>query len=242
MIWAYLKYLIRSSNRNKITEESVSSIFRREVQINGEVRKYSAKLKISEDIINFQDFGAGSKKFKTNKRKVKDVAKTSGTPLKYTAVLMNICAFFEDCRVLELGTSLGIGTLSLSLNSKSVDTIEGDKETYNYTKNQLQDYSNIKFVHSLFDEHITQINSLYDVIFIDGNHSKIPTITYCKELIKNTKDGSYIIFDDINWSSGMQEAWNEIKSLNNFDLTIDIFKFGIVRIGKDPAKHYIIRY
>jgi len=37
-----------------------------------------------------------------------------------------------------------------------------------------------------------------------------------------------IIFDDIHWSAGMEDAWREIKEHPSVMLTIDLFFFGII--------------
>ena len=35
------------------------------------------------------------------------------------------------------------------------------------------------------------------------------------------------MFDDINWSKGMKNAWNTIKSDKRIKFTIDLYKLGI---------------
>ena len=49
----------------------------------------------------------------------------------------------------------------------------------------------------------------------------------------------FFFFDDIYWSSGMQEAWGYIKSHKKTTLTIDLFHLGIVFIKKELSKKII---
>ena len=52
-----------------------------------------------------------------------------------------------------------------------------------------------------------------------------------------------MIFDDIYWSSGMKEAWNEIKAHSDVTVTIDLFWIGLVFVRKGQAKeNFRIRY
>ena len=51
------------------------------------------------------------------------------------------------------------------------------------------------------------------------------------------------IFDDIHWSSGMENAWEYIKSHKKTTLTIDLFFVGIVFIKSELSKeNFIIRF
>jgi hypothetical protein len=52
-----------------------------------------------------------------------------------------------------------------------------------------------------------------------------------------------IIIDDIYSSTGMKEAWNEIKKFEMVTVTIDIYRMGIVFFREGMKRNdYIIRY
>lgn len=244
VIWSYIKYVFSSKSIPKQDEnfDFFKQIFHSTFPAVVQVEEYRNKLLNCNEVIQFQDFGAGSRKFKSNHRIVKEIAKTSGTPIKYIQVLTNLCNTIDDCQVLELGTSLGIGTLGFALSANQITTVEGDTETYKFTRKQLSNHKNINFVHSLFDDFIEKDLKPYDVYFIDGNHTKQATIKYAFHLLKSANTGAYFVLDDINWSKGMQEAWEKIKTSGDFDLSIDIFKFGVLRVGNGPTNHYKIRY
>jgi hypothetical protein len=53
---------------------------------------------------------------------------------------------------------------------------------------------------------------------------------------------SIFIFDDINWSSEMQLAWEEIKNSPKVTMTINTFFWGFVFFRREQEKeHFTIR-
>jgi hypothetical protein len=63
-------------------------------------------------------------------------------------------------------------------------------------------------------------------------------------LIQHLADFSVLIFDDIHWSSDMEEAWQEIKNDERVMLTVDLFFLGIVFFKTDfkIKQHFAIRF
>ena len=94
---------------------------------------------------------------------------------------------------------------------------------------------------------IRDSNNNFDIIFIDGNHKKDPTIQYFSELQPWLSSKAIIIFDDINWNSEMQEAWHIVKSYKNVTYSIDMFKFGLLivdntKVGKKSDYYLHLAY
>ena len=82
-----------------------------------------------------------------------------------------------------------------------------------------------------------------DFVFFDGNHRKEPTINYFNMCLPHISENSVFIFDDIHWSQGMEEAWNEIKQNEQVSTTIDLFFVGIVFFKKDLQKQdFVIKF
>ena len=82
-----------------------------------------------------------------------------------------------------------------------------------------------------------------DLAFIDGNHLEVPTITYFKECLHYANNDTLFIFDDIHWSQGMENAWENIKKHPKTTVTIDLFFVGIVFIKSELSKeHFTIRF
>ncbi len=72
-----------------------------------------------------------------------------------------------------------------------------------------------------------------DLAFIDGNHRRDATLDYFLSLLKKSTNTSIFIFDDIHWSSEMEEAWKQIQEHDSVTLTVDFFFIGIVFFNPD---------
>jgi predicted O-methyltransferase YrrM len=80
------------------------------------------------------------------------------------------------------------------------------------------------------------------LVYFDGNHSKDATLNYFELLLPTTTNETVWIFDDIHWSTDMQQAWKIIKNHPKVTVTIDTFQWGIVffRAGQEK-EHFTIR-
>jgi predicted O-methyltransferase YrrM len=82
-----------------------------------------------------------------------------------------------------------------------------------------------------------------DFVYIDGNHTKAATLHYFQECLAKAHEGTLLIFDDIYWSKGMEEAWEEIKNHPQVTVTVDLFWIGLVYFKKGQAKeHFKLKY
>jgi predicted O-methyltransferase YrrM len=72
----------------------------------------------NETELEITDFGAGSKKIKSNTRKVKDIAKYGIAQKKQAEFLYRLVNKFSPKTIIELGTSIGLTTMYLSLPNK----------------------------------------------------------------------------------------------------------------------------
>lgn len=201
--------------------------------------------------IEVEDFGAGSALIPFKKRRVKDIAGSSLKKKKYAQLLFRISKYYQTKTIVELGTSLGITTCYLaSANQESkVFTFEGAK---NIAKIALDNFEkcglkNIQLIEGSFEKTIA--NNLrkienVDLLFIDGNHRKQATIGYFNIFLKTANTESIFIFDDIHWSSEMEEAWKVVQQHASVTLTIDLFFVGLVFFKKDfkVKQHFTIRF
>jgi hypothetical protein len=55
----------------------------------------------------------------------------------------------------------------------------------------------------------------FALIYFDGNHQKKATLDYFDLLLPITNNTVWI-FDDIHWSSEMDEAWEMIKNIQSY--------------------------
>ena len=202
------------------------------------------------ETINVKDFGVGSKVMKSNIRKVKDIAKHSAISEKYGEMLFRLIEKFKPKTILELGTSLGLGTLYLAKpNSKAnIFTIEGCPETTrkatdNFKECKAENINQIAGnINDKLPEFLNEIDTL-DFVCFDGNHQKEATLNYFNQCLLKTHNDTIFYFDDIHWSKGMEEAWEKIKSNKAVTLTVDLFFSGIVFFRKELSKQdFVIRF
>ena len=199
-------------------------------------------------IITVSDFGSGSNVFKSNERKVANIAKVAGISKKKTGLLLRLVAYFMPESILEIGTSVGLGTATLSVgNPKSkIQTLEGCKNTATIAQELFDKFNlkNIKLTIGNFNDTLplSLNNNKFDLIYFDGNHQKKATLNYFNLCLESIHNNSIFIFDDINLSMEMQEAWAIIKDHPKVTVSIDTFFWGIVMFRKEQEKqHFIIR-
>lgn len=216
-----------------------------------EIEHVRKTLMINDAIITIEDFGAGSRIFSGLERKISGIARTSLKPAKYSRLLHNIIAYYQPKTSIELGTSLGITTayLAKANSSGKVITLEGSGAIAAIAKNNFAKLSieNIEIVQGNFNETLPQVllkNPVIDFAFIDGNHSKKPTLDYFHALLPHTGSDTILVFDDIHWSEEMEGAWAEIQASTEVRLSIDLFFVGIVFFKKEllTKSDFTIRY
>jgi predicted O-methyltransferase YrrM len=82
-----------------------------------------------------------------------------------------------------------------------------------------------------------------EFVFFDGNHTMEATLRYFKLCLPYAGEKTVFVFDDIYWSAGMKKAWIKIISNPGIDISIDLFRLGIVFFKKNSAKqHYVLKY
>lgn len=214
-----------------------------------EIEAIIKELKNDRTQIQMNDYGAGSKVFKGEKRRIRDIARISSTKNKYGKLLLRMVEHFDMKYVLELGTSLGIGTLYMATSGKAnVWTIEGDQSMYKKAKKTFEQASltNVVFINDLFDLALPKVlNEMpgLDLVYFDGHHKMEPTLNYFEQCLTKTTNDSIFVFDDIHWSKEMEKAWEHIKSHPKTRVTLDLFQMGIVFLREELSKeHFVIKF
>lgn len=205
----------------------------------------------SEKIIEVTDFGAGSYTMKTKKRPVKIIASTNLISPKFGRLLFRIVHHYKPETILEIGTSLGISTLYLAKakSQTKLISLEGSESIAeiaqeNFRKTHANNIELMlgEFSHTL-PQALQQLQNL-DLLFIDGNHRKQPTLDYYLQSLPYLHENSIVVFDDIYWSKEMAEAWKIIQQRPEITLSFDLFFKGIVFFKKAfrTKQHFILRY
>lgn len=251
-IKSYLQFLTRATNQHSVHSPFVYDLvtkcfydtsFYSEYEI---LDKHRQQLLQSSETIIVKDFGAGSRVFKENNRKVHAIAKNAGVTRKRQQLLFRLARYFQPNCSLELGTSLGLGSIALALGNSNgkLHTVEGCPETSAVAATLFKsfDINNINLHNESFDDYFRKNKPNYDLVYIDGNHSKEHTLRYFAAILDQVHNHSIVIFDDIYWSSEMTEAWNIIKEHPMVSVSIDTFQWGLISFRKEQVKeHFSIR-
>jgi predicted O-methyltransferase YrrM len=203
------------------------------------------QLLTSKQKILVNDQGSGSKKL-NKQRKVSEIFKFSSSKGKYADLLFKISKYYKPNTILELGTSVGVGTIHLQAgnpNSKII-TVEACSETLRIAQSnfQLFDYS-IETKNYTFNYFLENLqNNVFDLIYIDGHHDGQALLNYLNLLQKHIHNETIILLDDIRWSESMINAWREIYSSSAYHVSMDLFRMGIIVPRNQQTKqHFTIK-
>jgi predicted O-methyltransferase YrrM len=258
MVWfkirSFIAFLWASKNRHGVHSPFVYDLVTKCFNTSANPAKTAVFKKIQKALfsnqhsISITDYGKGSSVFKSNVRKVSDIAKIAGITPKKAKLLLRMADYFNPKNILEIGTSVGLGTSVLSIGNPDAQivTLEGCKNTAEvakavFSQNHL---NNIELVVGNFNETLADVlkHQPFDLIYFDGNHQKEATLNYFNQCLEAVHNNSVFIFDDIQWSPDMQLAWEEIKRHPKVSITIDTYFWGMVFFRKEQEKqHFTIR-
>lgn len=204
------------------------------------------QLRKSTERISIQDFGAGSKKL-GEKRAVKSIFHWSSSKGKYSDLLYRLSNFYKPKLILELGTSLGVGTIHLQAGNKKSEiiTVEACPQTLALAEKNFKQFNfHIKTINSTFQHYISQLKEeKFDLIYIDGHHDGKALLAYLESLKPFIHNDTILILDDIRWSNSMITAWKKICNSEFYHVTFDLFRMGIIVPRKQQSKqHFTFRY
>lgn len=255
----YIHYYITASNgkghsvHSPFVFEFISKVLtdKKKYACYNTIEQQRQQLLQNTQVIEVEDFGAGSAVMKSNKRIIKNIAASSLKPKKFAQLLYRIVQYYQPGTIVELGTSLGITSCYLAKGNEEARlyTCEGSAAIAAIAQKNFEQLQikNVSLIPGDFAKTLplllTDIGQA-DLVFIDGNHRKEPTLNYFHQLLKHSKPSSILIFDDIHWSEEMEAAWREIQEHSAVTLTIDLFFIGIVFITPDfkVKQHFTIRF
>ncbi|HEY0174995.1 MAG TPA: class I SAM-dependent methyltransferase, partial [Pedobacter sp.] len=209
------------------------------------VEEQRKKLLNDDTAITVTDLGAGSHLNKNRTKKIKEIARNALKSPRLAQLIYRLAGNSRAGSLIELGTCLGITTayLAKACPDAEIVTIEGCPETAKKADENFQELKleNIELQVGNFDELLPRVierSSQLDFVYIDGNHRKEATLNYFKWCLPKVHENSLLIFDDIYWSKGMKEAWEEIKNHPQVTVTIDLFWIGLVYFRKGQVKEH----
>lgn len=255
-IYDYLKHRLTSKTRHgthspfvyKLTDEVIYDF--QTTNDYKTIEDQRKKLFNDRSVINVTDLGAGSHLDKGSSKRIGQIARNALKSPRLAQLIYRLAKNSRPDQLVELGTCLGITTayLSKALPEARIITIEGCPETAKVARRNFAELAleNVELRVGNFDALLPVViaeTAKLDFVYIDGNHRKEATLNYFSRCLPKVHEGSLLIFDDIYWSRGMKEAWEEIKQHPQVTVTIDLFWIGLVYFRKGQAKeHFKIRF
>jgi predicted O-methyltransferase YrrM len=180
---------------------------------------------------------------------IRSIVKSASISERHGQLLFRTSRHYRPKVCLELGTSLGLSTVYMALGNPEMNivTVEGCPNTAEVARRnfEMMDLENIDQRVGDFDKLLPGIlnGTTIDLVFIDGNHRKEPTVNYFLQLLQHAGEDSVFIFDDIYWSEEMAQAWKVIRAHPAVTVTIDLFRMGFVFFRKGLSKEdFVIRF
>lgn len=248
-IWSFLK---RSKGRHNLHSpflfDFVDNCLTTKVDKNFRLhlKKWYKSIQKDTIILHIKDLGVGSKHFSAQ-RKPKELLRKSSSKGIYGRILYQIAQHYKPQVSLELGTSLGVGTIHLKSGYPAghVITVEGCSDTLRFAEKQFSAWNLDKLttLEEPFDEFLTQGSALtYDLVYLDGNHSGEATKQYLELLKTQTHSETLFVLDDIRWNDDMWHCWNDLIQSDAYHVSIDLGRMGIlVPRPQQTKEHFTIR-
>jgi predicted O-methyltransferase YrrM len=164
----------------------------------------------------------------------------SSTTRPWGDLLYHLMRVLQPHKAIELGTCVGLSgsyiASGLKANNKGhLWTLEGMPDSVrvaNETFSTLGLSDRVTTITGKFADTLDDAvkNGPFNFAFIDGHHEGPATIDYFTKIRPHLAGNSVVIFDDIDWSRGMQDAWNILKSHKDARDHVAIMGWGVLII------------
>jgi predicted O-methyltransferase YrrM len=201
-----------------------------------QIEKWRKKFLDDRSEILWKELGCGSQ-IGVGTRKISDLASKSLSPPAWCRLLHRLTEYLHARNIIELGTSLGISALHLSIKADcEVTTLEGNPGLKAPLEAAIQNLKrkNIRLIVGNINETLPEaLGSMppVDLAFLDANHRQNPTVDYAQKIWNHLRPGGILITDDIHRSAEMGRAWKTISQIEGCAATIDLFRWGIAVKG-----------
>ncbi|HLG33853.1 MAG TPA: class I SAM-dependent methyltransferase [Bacteroidia bacterium] len=256
LLFRFIKYRTHALNAHGIHSPFIFELFRKtirsetEAAIKKTLEQLRRRMLSDQRILSATDYGTAGGKSRQRESSVSYIMRHYASGIRKAELLYRLSKYFSPATILELGTSVGIGTTALALGSTTskVISLEGSAETAEVAVENFYsaEINNVEVITGEFGStlaHALEKISVVDLVFIDGNHRSVPTLSYFEQCLAKANENSLFIFDDIHWSADMEKAWKEIQLHPSVSITIDLFVVGLVFFRRGIAKqNFILKF
>lgn len=212
-----------------------------------DIERERYRLLRDDTVLEVVDYGAGSQVLGGLSRSIRRIAKTSVSPSAQCQQLYRAVRAIKPTTILEMGASLGVSTAYLAAAAPKAHclSLEGDLGVAAYARRTAAavglDRVEVR-VGPFVDTLPRALDDLgvVDIAFVDGHHDYAATLAYTQAILPFMTTRSVLIYDDIYWSLGMQQAWHELQALPQVTMSLDTFYQGYLFFDPDiqQPQHY----
>jgi predicted O-methyltransferase YrrM len=154
--------------------------------------------------------------------------------------LFQLVRVIQPQAALELGTCVGLSAsyiaAAMQINNRGhLWTLEGIADSAKIARETFSVLGLSDRVTTIVGRFIDTLdtalkNGPYTFAFVDGHHEGDATIEYFNKIKPHLSGNSILVFDDINWSRGMQNAWKEITRDKDVRDHVNVLDWGVLAI------------
>jgi predicted O-methyltransferase YrrM len=153
-------------------------------------------------------------------------------------LLYRLIEWRRPATVVEFGTNIGISTTWQAaalrkIGSGHLHTMELSPYRIRFAEKALDELEvrNVTFHNIDFQVAIESEMSSWgpvDFAFVDGDHMRDTTVRYFEKLVEVSSPAAVLVFDDIDWSDGMREAWATIRGSGAIRFSCEFLGMGVI--------------
>ncbi len=211
-ILSYLSYRAKAKTRFSVHSPFVYELVEKVLRDQTKYEDYQKLNRIHKryarrkDRIETMDFGsaAGQNEYVVKISRVGELVRKRSHHRSQLEVLYRLAKYFKPKTILEFGTAAGISTLYLGKGSpdSKIITMEGcmglaSVAQKNFKKRNIKAEVEVGEFSAILDKVLENLDNL-DMVFIDGNHRKNPTLEYFEKCSAKANEESVFILDDIH--------------------------------------------
>jgi predicted O-methyltransferase YrrM len=214
------------------------------------IERKRAELGGSSDALQITDFGAGrAHTYDDGTKDTQNVTTRtlgemtrSSKPPPWAYLLFRLARELRPDSIVELGACVGISAsyqaAALELNDHGrLVTLEGadvlaERSARTLSELGLDHRGSVRlgrFADTLGST-VEEIQPV-GIAFIDGHHVESATLEYMEQILPFAATEAVLVFDDVNWSEGMRNAWRAVQASERFALTVDLRSVGLAVVS-----------
>ena len=185
---------------------------------------------------------------RNNEQKFIFIPKLFSFSNKKSTLLIHLLDYFKPNSILEIGSSNGLGTATLSFGNPEaiINTLGEFKDASSIAQDLFQklNLKNIKLTVGNFDKTLHPIlaENQFDLIYFNEINFQDHLLGYFNICLQSIHNDSIFIFNNINNSVEMKQIWLKMIAHSKVTISIDTFFCGIIFFRKEQQKqHFTIR-